>query len=369
MEIKSDHFKTLIVVEKSKHIKNSKKNFLILDLLFFDSSKNEFSDKKMLEKIINLQKKDFAIVFIDFQKLDKGKLINLKTTEKKYNTLLTILKGEIGILIGTEKDEFKLPSIGIIDYIYEQNFLGIDKKSKGFYCSKLKKPSKNKIKKISISELFCQNSKINFISLKTFLQSDNLIPENTSKKFPFENIICKNDEIYKPLKNLIKKNSKEKICIILIGSPGSGKSYFSTQCLPKDFFRLNNDTIKSVPKMNKLFTKYLNDKKNIVFDNTNPVAEKRSYYINEAKKKGYKIFALFFDLPKEFVFHLNQLRKFSFFKNKVSGSAPVVAIHVFYKRLDRPLEKEGFDSIITISKFFPKFDTDKKIRYFNYIYK
>ena len=367
METKSDNFKSLIVLEKSNHDKNSKKNFFLFDLNFFDESNKRFTEKKMLEKLIKLQSKNFAIIFIGFQKIGKGELINLQKTQKKYNSLFKILKEDVGILIGTQNDEFKLPSIGIVDYILEQKFLGIDKKSKGFYCSILKKPSSKN--KISIPQLFCQNSKINFISFKTFMKSDNLISQNTSKKFPFEKLICKNEENYKKVKTLIEKNSKEKICFILIGSPASGKSFFSTQCLPNNFFRINNDTIKSVSKMNKLFTKYLIDGKNIVFDNTNPVAQKRNYYIEEARKNGYKVFALFFNFPQEFVFHLNQLRKFSFFKNKVSASVPPIAIYSFYKRLNKPLEKEGFHNIITISKFFPKFDTEKKIKYFNYIYK
>lgn len=367
LQISSDNFKTLIVIEKSKQKKNSKKNFLLLDLNLYDDSNIRFYEKKMLEKLINLQKKNFAVIFIDFQKLGKGELINLEKTKKKYNSLLTILKGETAILIATTKDEFKLPSVGIMDYIYEQNFLGIDKDSKGYYCSVLKKSSSKK--KISIAQLFCQNADINFISLKSFIASDNFISQNIKKEFPFKELICKNDDIYQPIKTLIEKNLKEKICFILIGSPASGKSFFSTQCLPKNFVRLNNDTIKNVSKMNKLFIENLEKGKNIVFDNTNPVAEKRKFYIEKAKKKGYKIFCLFFDFSKDFVFHLNQLRKFSFFKNNISQSVPPIAIYGYFKRLNKPVKKEGFDNIMTITKFFPNFDSERKRKYFNYIYK
>lgn len=70
-------------------------------------------------------------------------------------------------------------------------------------------------------------------------------------------------------------NKKEPHLILMVGPPGSGKTLFCEQNIPKNYIILNLDTIKSNSKMNKMFKEALIKKKNIVLDNTNRTKEKR----------------------------------------------------------------------------------------------
>lgn len=71
--------------------------------------------------------------------------------------------------------------------------------------------------------------------------------------------------------------------IILMGSPGSGKSTFVHTHL-KDYVRVNRDTLKTIPKCLAAAQTAISAKKNVVIDNTNPTVEARAEFIALAKK-------------------------------------------------------------------------------------
>ncbi len=203
-----------------------------------------------------------------------------------------------------------------------------------------------------------------FLSFQNLVDNKLSLRKTISLEFPFNDIIDESNE--NPLKKLQKIDGN--ILILVIGSPASGKSFLTRKLLSEKFTIVNNDTIKSLSKMNKIFEKNLSSKTNMVLDNTNPMALKREYYINKAKSSGFKVIGVFFNLPKKFVMHLNWLRRFSQFSNKISAYVPSIAIHSYFKKLNIPDRSEGFDDLITIDKFYPDFDDPKKEKIFKGIY-
>lgn len=80
----------------------------------------------------------------------------------------------------------------------------------------------------------------------------------------------------------------EKEMVLMVGAPGSGKSTFCVNHLPK-YVRVNRDTLKTKEKCYKVADEALGQGKSVVIDNTNPKKEDRRYFIDLAKKHGVKV--------------------------------------------------------------------------------
>lgn len=71
----------------------------------------------------------------------------------------------------------------------------------------------------------------------------------------------------------------------MVGSPGSGKSFVSTNYLvPEGYVHINRDTLGSWQKCYNALEKYIQEKKSVVIDNTNPDIESRRRYVMLAEK-------------------------------------------------------------------------------------
>lgn len=84
-------------------------------------------------------------------------------------------------------------------------------------------------------------------------------------------------------------------------------------------------------------------------DNQNKSKADRAPYIALAKQAGAQSVAVMHDVPKEACFHFNLYRLL----NKKCGlhrpeKVPEMIIHAFYKNVDKPTEKEGFDKVYTV---------------------
>ncbi len=75
--------------------------------------------------------------------------------------------------------------------------------------------------------------------------------------------------------------------VIFTGCPGSGKSTFWHNYMPK-YERINRDTLKTKEKCYKVADELMTQGKSVVIDNTNPKIEDRKYFLDLAKKHGFK---------------------------------------------------------------------------------
>lgn len=144
--------------------------------------------------------------------------------------------------------------------------------------------------------------------------------------------------VSKTVPSLPSLKSSSKHLVIMVGSPASGKSYYSHELENKGFLRINKDTMKVDKVMLKAFEKGIQEGRNIVVDNTNPTKEARAKWIATAKNALYSITIVWMNFPMPVVEFLDNYR---IYKNKNQDThVPAVAMRVYYKKLEAPTQDE-----------------------------
>lgn len=99
--------------------------------------------------------------------------------------------------------------------------------------------------------------------------------------------------------------------IVMIGCPGSGKTYFSITYLVKNgYVHVNRDTLKTWQKCVALAEKSIQENKSIVVDNTSPDKEARARYTGLAKRFNIPCRAFWMNTTLEHAKHNNTVRNF-----------------------------------------------------------
>lgn len=83
----------------------------------------------------------------------------------------------------------------------------------------------------------------------------------------------------------------------MVGPPGSGKSTFCQENIGLNYFRVSQD--EQGADHFKIFSQAILSGKDIVVDRMNHSKTQRSRYIDIARKKGYKVTIIFFDVSYE----------------------------------------------------------------------
>lgn len=105
-------------------------------------------------------------------------------------------------------------------------------------------------------------------------------------------------------------------CFIMIGVPGSGKSYIAEKIskvydavtASADAYRMRSGSYVYNPKENQnahdysktVFAKALKENRNVIVDNTNVTLWEMSNYIDIANKKGYEVYIVESNAPWKF---------------------------------------------------------------------
>lgn len=198
----------------------------------------------------------------------------------------------------------------------------------------------------SIADLyFARNINIKFLHTELFFAG---IPNKDflnieEKKHPLTEWVSDTSQ---KISQSFKKSSKR--VVIMVGSPASGKSFYSHELeTTYGYLRINKDDMKSDAIMLKAYDAGLKEGRNIVIDGTNPTKENRSKWITIARKASYEITIVWMNFPMYVVEFLNNYR---IAKNKNQNShVPAVAMRVYYKKLEIPLQSEC-DTLIEINK-------------------
>jgi bifunctional polynucleotide phosphatase/kinase len=197
----------------------------------------------------------------------------------------------------------------------------------------------------SVADLyFARNTGIPFMHTDMFFTGvpNKEFAKIEDKEHPLAKWVSDKD-ILAPL--LTSKKSSKKF-VIMVGSPASGKSYYSHK-LEADagFLRINKDDMKTDTAMLKAFDKGLEKGQNIVIDGTNPTKEHRLKWISAARKASYHITIVWMNFPMPVVEFLDNYR---IAKNKNQEThVPAVAMRVYYKKLEEPTQLEC-DKLIEI---------------------
>ena len=324
-----------------------------------------FDLNKVKSKLDEYQKNDYILaVFSNQNGITQGHIKESEFKEKIDKIFTQELKYPIITFFAKEKDYYRKPCIGMLDLFQKKfnNDILLDINECIFVGDAAGRKKSNTYKRNDFSNSdykFALNCGFKFFTPEEFfLNEKSDYPEiiNTLHEYDKNN----NDHI----KYDISPNHKE--AIILIGSPGSGKSTFTENNLtPKGYIRINQDTLKTRQKVIKCIEENVEKGNKIVIDSTNPEKNGRGDYIKICKKHGYLVRAFNFLVTKELAMHLNNLRTINKNRKHLSGYVNAIPIHTFFKNYEEPKKEEGFDDIVNVNFVPGPFDNeeDKKIFY------
>jgi len=130
----------------------------------------------------------------------------------------------------------------------------------------------------------------------------------------------------------------DKVAVILIGIPASGKSTFYARRFKDEYVHINLDTLHTRLKEKSAVDACLTEGKSFVVDNTNPTVADRQRYIPTARAAGYRVEGYFFQSVLQDCVKRNENR---------AGKAkiPNTAVAAISNRLELPSIAEGFDNL------------------------
>lgn len=312
--------------------------------LLYDQKNDKTINDKLQKYILD----GFRIVIISNQSgIRKGRT-NEEDWKYKVDELQKLLNLPFLIMAALNSDYNRKPSIGMWKILEEKLNDGIKiDKSKSIYVGDAAGREKTNITKKDHSDSdykFALNIGIKFFTPEEFFKD---MKVTYPKKFDFDpNELKKNKEVN--LEKILSIPTHQEM-LILVGPPGSGKSSLTKNYLePKGYERVNNDTLKSAAKCQKVAEQALQQGKSVIIDNTNPGQITRKLYIDIANKYKVPTRCIFINIPKDLSFHINNLREINVFRSHSSKSVASVVIHSWYKNLQEPSLEEGFKDIVEI---------------------
>jgi len=182
---------------------------------------------------------------------------------------------------------------------------------------------------------FALNSNLKFITPNEFFDNETIeIPPIEYKAF---------NELKGIKKESFKKNDKE--MILMVGPPGSGKSYYVINVLePLGYTRINRDTLGTSAKCIRETTKILEKGDNVVIDNLNNDKKTRGEYIKLALSYGYTIRCIIMDVSEELAMHQSMFRAYK----GDSKVIPEIVYKTYKKKYIEPSTNEGIKAIIRV---------------------
>ncbi|XP_014467773.1 PREDICTED: uncharacterized protein F21D5.5 [Dinoponera quadriceps] len=176
-----------------------------------------------------------------------------------------------------------------------------------------------------------------------------VLPQFNPKNLPKDITVCKPADA-----NLTPKQQE---VILMVGSPGSGKSYFAKHYL-KEYEYVNRDALRSWQKCAAMVEQYLNQEKSVVIDNTNPDPASRQRYTEVAKKYKVPVRCFVMTTSMQHAKHNNKFRELT-----DPSHVPVneIIINSYAKNYVPPSLEEGYKEIVEVN-FVPKFSDEQDQR-------
>jgi DNA 3'-phosphatase len=297
----------------------------------------------VIEKLKALYETYDIVIFSNQLGVKRGKVTN-EEVQNVFETFINVFEFPINVFYSIDEDIYRKPNTGMVDLYTDL--------SNGFvnwfyYCG----DAAGRYNDFSTSDLFfANNCSIRF-----------KVPEQIFGQYNGQFLACKEIkalELYKEddwkdggLSNhrkifdilQVKDNedfdvefSKDKMIIVMVGAPGSGKSSLTKHLSDKYLMGIiNGDTIGSKSKQVKKFNEYVELVQNeelygIIIDNTNPSKVDRDFWFDKLDETWDKE-VIYIDISKPLSFHLTNYRT-NFGHKKI----PSVVIHTFYKKLEIP---------------------------------
>ena len=321
----------------------------------------KYSFVNVKQVLQELHENGFLIVVFSNQLRCKGE--QEKMILQRFDNVLNDINVPISMYVSHKNDNYRKPNKGMFELLKTHfNTKNISKES--FYVGDAAGRCENYSTKTK-KDFSCADRKFAYnLDLKFYTPEEFFLHEEPNKNY-FMNTMDELKTIegldryslYESEENNNKQSNNE--CVILVGCPASGKSYYVNNKL-SDYVRINQDILKTKKKCIEKCEQALQEKKNIVIDNTNPDLETRKNYIDLCNKYNVSVNCLYFLVSDDLFEHLNN------FKMKIHKTEKISKLvhNKFYKKLIQPSVEEGFYKVGYIS-FVPEFTNEehKKIFY------
>ncbi|XP_025156927.1 uncharacterized protein F21D5.5 isoform X2 [Harpegnathos saltator] len=291
------------------------------------------------------------VIFTNQAGLGKGK-VKLSDFKLKIEGIVRKIGIPMQVFIATGRSIYRKPALGMWEALEKKKNGGIAiDKINSFYVGDAAGRQKNwaagkKKDHSTVDRLMALNLDIKFETPEEhFLKqkaAPYVLPVFNPKNLPKDCDICKPADA-----NLTLKQQE---VILLVGSPGSGKSHFAKHYLKK-YEYVNRDSLGSWQKCTAMVDQYLNQGKSVVIDNTNPDPMSRQRYIEVAKKHKVPIRCFVMTTSMQHAKHNNKFRELT-----DPSHIPVseIIINSYAKNYVPPSLEEGYKEIVEIN-FVPKF--------------
>jgi bifunctional polynucleotide phosphatase/kinase len=320
------------------------------DWVFFNST--------ITTKLQNLYKDDYNIVIITNQ---SGSSFNIASFKVKIAAIQKALNIPIQVFISTEHDVYRKPCIGLVTE-------GLIKCPNVFFVG----DAAGRKKDFADTDYkFALNLGIPFYVPEDFFSKFERIYEAVKPTHPRKMIPNKYFDLESLVQLLSTKDSRQQLInssesftsealIILIGPPAVGKSTLAKKIKEIDdsFEIVNQDTLKTKPKVLSTIKKLTKQGTNIIVDKKNEYFDDRLEIIDIVKdlNPAVKIIFIYFDFPREFAEHMNMYRSIAYKAERI----PTIVYNKYYskeKGLQVP-KKEDSDEFFVINSFIeePEYD-------------
>lgn len=297
--------------------------------------------KNTINKLKEINKDSHILIISNQKQLNKSNMYEyfISKITKLFNEF-TQNNIFVEMYVSIKNDKYRKPNIGFIDLIKKKYSNKIE-----YYCG----DALGRKNDFSDTDLkFALNLDTNIFSPEEIFLLKN--KENKLIKYPKYNSHIFNFD-YIP---------KEKEMIILVGYPASGKSSIANRIQEKGFISyiyyeiINRDTLKDMKKCITKTEISLQNKMNVIIDNTNPDISSRSKFIKIAHKYEYNVTIINMVTSREISIHNNYYRHIKYNCPLI----PDIVYNIFKSKYQKPTLKEA-DFLLNAGINIYDYDYDK----------
>lgn len=279
---------------------------------------------------------DYCIIIMSNQGgINKG-IQSADSWMKKLNTIINEIDFDIRVFCSTGHNKYRKPFPTFFDEFIPYDIRSSLDYKNSFFCGDAagRKGDFN-----DTDYKFAYNCMLNFKTPEEFFLGENVVIPKIKYEFP---------KITSELEYEIK--FKEKDMIIMVGYPGSGKSFVSKDLNNKLKYEIvNQDILKTKQKCINLAEKLMILNKSLIIDCTNPDILSRKNWIDLAKKYNYNIKVIQMTTNLAISNHNNHYRFYKTGRELV----PEIAYRFFKSKYQEPKLEEGINEIIKINCGIP----------------
>ncbi|KAF2625610.1 PNK3P-domain-containing protein [Macroventuria anomochaeta] len=299
-------------------------------------------------------------------KSDQKRLADFKG---KVSAVLSQLDLPVTVYAATGRDEYRKPRVGMWRELLEDHDLGIVESvdlENSFFVGDA--GGREAVAEITVKDHSCVDRDFAANVGLPFHTPEEYFLQQTPQRFvrdfdpaTYMNRLAESSTSANPI---ITKTDVLDI-ILLVGSPGAGKSSFYWRHLqPLGYGRVNQDILKTREKCVKAATALIEEVRSVVVDNTNADQDVRAVWVNLAKKHSIPIRCVLFTASAKLCEHNDTVRALNFGSETNPENRtmlPKLAFTSFASRYRAPKLEEGFKEIIKVDFELTGSDDQKEL--------